>query len=165
MTDAVLAAGDTSTVEQLITYGVPGAIALLGVWLGKAWERRSAIGNWRRDRRLEAYSRLLEVISASRHAAIRMWSRETDEGRLDEANEIVTAESPLYHLVGQILLLGPDDVAQAADRAASQLMEATADLIERAPTKTPDDPLGNPRIEAAQAAHDAFLKVARRALR
>jgi hypothetical protein len=159
-------ADDPSTIELLITFGVPGVIALAGVWLGKVWERRSAIGNWRRDRRLEAYSRLLECISASRDAALRLWARENKEDRIYEANKLIDAEAPLYHLVGQIELLGPDDVAKAADRAAKALMAADADLMMRAAADTHmlGEPLGD-KVNAAQAAHDEFLKVARRALK
>jgi hypothetical protein len=156
---------DDSTVEQLIRYGVPGVVALVGVWLGRMWERRGATRRWRRDQRLDAYSRLLEAISKARDAGVRLWSRETPEARTYEANRIIEAEAPLYQLVARIELLGPDDVAAAADRAATKVMDATTDLIERVPSRQRDEKLANPLTDEAQQAHDTFVRAAKRSLR
>jgi hypothetical protein len=46
-------------LSDIAPYAVSGLIALLGVWLGKRWERRTSLESWIRDRRLSAYARLL----------------------------------------------------------------------------------------------------------
>lgn len=105
---------NSSTVEQLITYGVPGVIALFGVWLGKTWERRSGTQSWRRDRRLDAYAGFLAVLNDLRDHSRRLGDLlDAEEFRSERAKTRDVARR-LQVISGQIALLGPSGVEDAA---------------------------------------------------
>jgi hypothetical protein len=55
------ASSDPSLAEQLGPYVVSGLVALLGVWLGKWWERSTETRSWLRDR--HAYTRLTAALT------------------------------------------------------------------------------------------------------
>jgi hypothetical protein len=106
--------GDPSTIEQVITYGVPGAITLIAVWVGKLWERSSGTASWQRDQRLAAYADVLSTAHAFWAKAARLYrdnARLTQE-MFDELNDI---KHELTRTLSAVELLGPKDVYKAAD--------------------------------------------------
>jgi hypothetical protein len=161
----ILEAGgsDPSTIEQLVTYGVPGALALTGVWLGKVWERRGGFEAWRRDQRMSSYSAFLAAIYKIREQAKRAEARESPEAYVEELNEMVEASAPVDHLSAAIRLVGPQEVWMAAAdaRAAFQaVFENTAEI--GPPPRTSD--LDDAVIRRAVDAEKSFLTAAQRAL-
>jgi hypothetical protein len=111
---------DASTVEQLITYGVPGVIALLGVWLGRVWERRSGTQSWRRDRRLDAYAGFLTVLNDLREHSIRLGDLQDAEEFGSERARTRDVARRLPVITGQIALLGPSGVEDVPRRRAAR---------------------------------------------
>lgn len=112
-----------ATAEQLLV--LLGALsplaALLGVWLGKRWEHRSASEAWLRDQRLDAYQKFAAALSMSRVYLERIW-RLRGEGEQRESDPDILALTDTIASMGAILghleLVGPDEVASAASRAA-----------------------------------------------
>jgi hypothetical protein len=153
---------DASVVELLVTFGVPGALALLGVWLGKLWERRGGAASWRRDQRLNAYAQLLDTSHA-------LWSqatlsyRHTAELTQEMVDEVNVVRMQLGRDLSRIQLLGPAGIAAAA-QAFFDAHQALSDLVA---TRDLDNSTGladtGPGM-ALQKAHDEYVAVAQRAL-
>jgi hypothetical protein len=160
---------NSSTVEQLITYGVPGVIALLGVWLGKTWERRSGRQSWRRDRRLDAYAGFLSVLNDLREHSRRLADLlDAEEFRSERAKTRDVARR-LQVIAGQITLLGPGGVEDAAKAVGNAFRDVLDEIngwelpprFDDGDQKAEADRL----IDGAAKAERAFQKAAQRALK
>jgi hypothetical protein len=160
---------DASTVEQLITYGVPGVIALLGVWLGRVWERRSGTQSWRRDRRLDAYAGFLTVLNDLREHSIRLGDLQDAEEFGSERARTRDVARRLPVITGQIALLGPSGVEDAAKEAGSAFRDVLDEFNgwELPPRYDDSDQKAEATrlIDGATKAERAFQKVAQRALK
>jgi hypothetical protein len=160
---------NASTVEQLITYGVPGVIALLGVWLGKTWERRSGTQSWRRDRRLDAYAGFLSVLNDLREQSRRLGDlHDAEEFRSERAKTRDVARR-LQVITGQITLLGPSGVEDAAKEVGNAFRDVLDEIDGWEPPPRYDD--GDQKAEAGRLidgttrAERTFQKAAQRALK
>jgi hypothetical protein len=160
---------NASTVEQLITYGVPGVIALLGVWLGKTWERRSGAQSWRRDRRLDAYAGFLSVLNDLREQSRRLGDlHDAEEFRSERAKTRDVARR-LQVITGQITLLGPSDVEDAAKEVGNAFRDVLDEINGWEPPPRYDD--GDQKAEAGRLidgttrAERTFQRAAQRALK
>jgi hypothetical protein len=160
---------NASTVEQLITYGVPGVIALLGVWLGKTWERRSGTQSWRRDRRLDAYAGFLSVLNDLREQSRRLGDlHDAEEFRSERAKTRDVARR-LQVITGQITLLGPSDVEDAAKEVGNAFRDVLDEINGWEPPPRYDD--GDQKAEAGRLidgttrAERTFQRAAQRALK
>jgi hypothetical protein len=160
---------NASTVEQLITYGVPGVIALLGVWLGKTWERRSGTQSWRRDRRLDAYAGFLSVLNDLREQSRRLGDlHDAEEFRSERAKTRDVARR-LQVITGQITLLGPSGVEDAAKEVGNAFRDVLDEINGWEPPPRYDD--GDQKAEAGRLidgttrAERTFQRAAQRALK
>jgi hypothetical protein len=89
----------------VIAYAVPGAIALIGVYLGKLWEHRGGTASWRRDRRLAAYSDALATAQA-------FWALATRANRGEDTQAEMRVHFHEFTRHQSVVdLLGPDAAA------------------------------------------------------
>ena len=159
--------GDASTVEQLVTYGVPGLIALLGVALGKFWERRSGTTSWRRDRRLAAYTELLTGLNDLRQHSVRLAVLEDAEAFRYELALARDTARRLGFVAGQVALLGPGRAEQAAKKAVEAFRALVHELEDWKPPPRHGEDDGEARklIDAAAKAERVFQRAAQAALK
>jgi hypothetical protein len=102
---------------------VSGCMALLGILLGKRWERKHRYGEWLRQRRFETYD---EFVIRARKLAISThlgWLYDTvtreDAAQLDLEREL------LEGLASRIELLGPEEVVHQAQSVCEKLQNLT----------------------------------------
>jgi hypothetical protein len=105
-----------------VTVAVSGAVALVGVWLGKLWERQSSDSAWWRERRLAASTELLsrsqsfislaqELISSSREASSPDAELPADQKKKHRV-ELEPRLASLYEQAMVVYLIAPNEVAQ-----------------------------------------------------
>jgi hypothetical protein len=105
-------AADPSVVEQFGPYVVSGVIALVGVWLGKLWERRGGTEAWRRDQRLAAYAGMLGSVQGVVAATVDLYQAD-DARKATLEPEVDLAMTEVRRQKARVELLGPDDASSA----------------------------------------------------
>ena len=137
---------DPSLLDQFGPWVVPGVIALVGVWLGKVWERGSARSAWLTDKRLAAYSRLGGALQQARTSAFNATAETGAAGRDDRCADMRRLIDTTPQMFAEIGLLGPKPVHDASGSAIAALIDfhqavvtACTDTAEGVPVEVPQD--------------------------
>jgi hypothetical protein len=144
---------DQSLIDQFGPWVIPGAIALIGVWLGKLWERGGAHSAWLKDKQLAAYAGLAAALEEARNRAYRATADTTPAGRTamsDDMKQFINSTLPMY---AEIEILGPERVFDASTIAITSLI-AFHDAVGAACVAAPP----GDRVPLPATEHAEFLR-------
>lgn len=127
--------GGPSALEQALqVMGIVGPF--LGVYFGARWTRMSGDDSWRRDRRLDVYTRISAALARIEDGSSQATSHSTHAGREAETAKLTEVLGELTRLRSEVGLLGPEDLANMADDAfiaSSAFLSAIIDACQSAP--------------------------------
>lgn len=134
----VFAAPSTPVVDQLWPLAVTGIFTLLGVGLGKTWERRGGDAAWLREQRLRAYSEFLAAVHACwSHAGTIDLLAMSDPRRAEGMDQFWRLTGDMARAKARVDVVGPKSVAQTSGQCA----KACSDLRKALRTKAMSGPL------------------------
>lgn len=100
---------DPNLIEQITPWIASGAVALLGILVGRRLERRDAHKSWLRDRQMDAYARFVACSNDVSEAAGQLHN--AGRGSIQDLANLIRA---LTRADSEIRILGPADVRNAA---------------------------------------------------
>jgi hypothetical protein len=157
----VVVAADPWPGWPVVAAAVAGVLALIGVRVGKRWERDSSKRDWFRDHRRVAYSEFLQHTLALMQVA-NLIGRGSKAGETELRRAAIMDELKLLDQGRAVIgILGEKSMAELAER----LFEAAGAVRDmRVAEGFYAELMGTPEGEAIQAAVDHFKQEARRVL-
>jgi len=143
---------ESSLVVDLAPY-VVALVAVLGSTLVALLARRHTTQHWQRDERLSASAALLDAASRiDTLAIVARAARRRGAPDRDSEQKLIDLDPDLQSAVARLRVLGPDDLADAAEEVAATCQVGL---------DTPDDELDG-KVVLMLRARTEFIDVARR---
>lgn len=155
-----------SAVEDLgfflFTAGIGGLIALGGSEYGRRRQQTHENESWLREQQLKAYVNLLDVGSDFEAAVSVMWAEDDHSTIPDALPNYVSAVTKLVPATSQVLVVGPPDVATAAEGYHDALDELNRLLIKTDKKERAKSPSlwARPAATDVKTARSAFVAAA-----